>query len=61
MLIITRRIEEKLCIGDDVVLTVLGIRGNQVRIGVSAPRDVAVHREEVKARIDAGNTKAAAK
>lgn len=47
MLILTRRVGETLMIGDDVAITVLGVKGNQVRIGVKAPRDVAVHREEV--------------
>ncbi|MDG1442164.1 MAG: carbon storage regulator CsrA [Pseudomonadales bacterium] len=47
MLILTRRVGETLMIGDDVTVTVLGSKGNQVRIGVSAPKDVAVHREEI--------------
>ena len=47
MLILTRRIGEVLVIGDEVKLTVLGVRGNQVRIGVDAPRSVAVHRKEI--------------
>jgi carbon storage regulator len=47
MLILSRTIGESLMVGDDVVVTVLGIKGNQVRIGVSAPRDKAVHREEI--------------
>lgn len=51
MLILTRRVGESLMIGDDVNVTVLGIRGNQVRIGVDAPKDVAVHREEIYDRI----------
>jgi len=51
MLILTRRVGESLMIGDEVKNTVLGIRGNQVRIGVNAPKDVAVHREEIYDRI----------
>ncbi len=51
MLILTRRVGESLRIGDEVNVTVLGISGNQVRIGVSAPKDVAVHREEIYQRI----------
>jgi len=51
MLILTRRIGESLMIGDNVNVTVLGIRGNQVRIGVNAPKDVAVHREEIYEKI----------
>ena len=51
MLILTRRIGETLMVGDDVTFTVLGVKGNQVRIGVNAPRDVAVHREEIYQRI----------
>jgi carbon storage regulator len=47
MLILTRRVNEKLMVGDDVTVTVLSISGNQVRIGVTAPRHVPVHREEV--------------
>ncbi|MDA0631176.1 MAG: carbon storage regulator CsrA [Proteobacteria bacterium] len=53
MLILTRRVGESLIIGDDVTITVLGVKGNQVRIGVNAPRDVAVHREEILDRIQA--------
>lgn len=52
MLILTRRIGESLQIGDDITLTVLAVKGNQVRIGVVAPKDVAVHREEVSDRED---------
>jgi len=51
MLILTRRVGETLMIGEDVTVTVLGVKGNQVRIGVSAPREVAVHREEIFERI----------
>lgn len=51
MLILTRKTGEKLMIGDEVELTILGIKGNQVRVGVDAPKDVAVHREEVYLRI----------
>jgi carbon storage regulator len=51
MLILTRRMGETVTIGDDVKVTVLGIRGNQVRLGIGAPKDVAVHREEIYERI----------
>ena len=51
MLILTRRVNETLNIGDDVQVTVLGVKGNQVRIGINAPRDVPVHREEIYQRI----------
>jgi carbon storage regulator len=53
MLVLTRRPTEALMIGDDVTVTVLEIRGNQVRIGVNAPRNVAVHREEIFEKIQA--------
>lgn len=55
MLILTRRIGEMLMVGDDVNVTVLGIRGNQVRLGINAPDDVAVHREEIYQRIQKEN------
>ena len=51
MLILTRRVGETVVIGDDVTVTVLGVKGNQVRLGVNAPREVAVHREEIFERI----------
>jgi carbon storage regulator len=51
MLILTRRVGETLMVGDEVTVTVLGVKGNQVRIGVNAPKDVAVHREEIYQRI----------
>lgn len=51
MLILTRRVGESIMIGEDVTVTVLGVKGNQVRVGVNAPKDIAVHREEIYERI----------
>ena len=51
MLILTRRVGESLMIGDDVTITVLGVKGNQVRVGVKAPKEIAVHREEILDRM----------
>jgi len=56
MLILTRKDNESLFIGDDIEITVLGVKGNQVRIGINAPKDIDVHREEVYRRIEAQNS-----
>lgn len=60
MLILTRRVGETLMIGDDIKVTVLGFNGNQVRIGIEAPKDVAVHREEIYQRVLAERNNASA-
>lgn len=59
MLILTRRLNETVMIGDDTTVTVLGVKGGQVRLGINAPKDVAVHREEVFERIKAEQAEAA--
>lgn len=59
MLVLTRRANQSIIIGDDVVVTVLEVRGDQVRIGITAPRDVTVHREEVYRALHEANTDAA--
>ena len=53
MLILTRRVGESLIIGDDIVINILGVKGNQIRIGINAPKEVSVHREEIYNRIQA--------
>ncbi|AXV05831.1 Carbon storage regulator [Euzebya pacifica] len=59
MLVLTRRANESIMIGDDIVITVLDVRGDQIRIGIKAPRSVAVHREEVYAELQEANQAAA--
>jgi carbon storage regulator len=59
MLILTRAPSESVMVGDEVTITVLGVKGNQVRIGVTAPKSIAVHREEIYQRIQAEKTTAA--
>jgi carbon storage regulator len=56
MLILTRRVGETVMIGDEVTITVLGVKGNQVRVGINAPKQVAVHREEIYERIQRGES-----
>jgi len=55
MLILTRRVGESIIIGDDTVVTILGLKGNQVRIGISAPKNVSVHREEIQKKLTRKN------
>ena len=54
MLILTRKVGQSIMVGDEITVTVLGVKGNQVRVGVNAPNDVAVHREEIYERIKGG-------
>ena len=61
MLILTRRVGESLMVGEEITVTVLGVKGNQVRIGVNAPRDVSVHREEIFNRIQDDEAKPSSK
>ena len=61
MLILTRRIGESVVIGGDVTVTLLGVKGNQARLGVDAPKDIAVHREEIHERIEREQTAVEAK
>jgi len=56
MLILTRRVGEALMIGDDIVVTILGVKGNHVRVGIKAPKDVGVHREEIYVRLHDDST-----
>ncbi|QKJ52204.1 carbon storage regulator CsrA [Providencia rettgeri] len=60
MLILTRRVSEEVMIGDDIKIKILGVKGNQVRIGIEAPKDVAVHREEIYQRVLAERNNASA-
>ena len=55
MLILTRRLGESIIIGEDIVVTILGLKGNQVRIGISAPKNVSVHREEIQKKLTRKN------